>query len=251
MNKTCLNCNNEVAEKFCGQCGQPANTRRINFHFLWHDLQHGLLHMDKGVLFTAKELFTRPGHSIREFLSGKRVNHFKPFSLIIVLAGIYGFLSHYFHINILSNKVNVTGSGAEVELMRSRIMLVSDWITGHYSVLSFVQIPVFTIATFIAFRKQKYNFMEHLVINTFLGAQKLLIQLLAFPLFYAFKDSDALSSVARITDIIGYLYMYYSFYQLFNVFKPWKRIVHIILCMLLYFAMFAMLLFMLLKLFVV
>ncbi|MEO8862184.1 MAG: hypothetical protein ABI358_12210 [Ginsengibacter sp.] len=32
----------------------------MNFHFLWHDVQHGLFHFDKGVLYTTKQLFTRP-----------------------------------------------------------------------------------------------------------------------------------------------------------------------------------------------
>ena len=40
---------------------------------------------------------------MREFLNGKRVKHFKPMSFVILLAGIYGLLSHYFDINLLSN----------------------------------------------------------------------------------------------------------------------------------------------------
>ncbi|MBC8155688.1 MAG: DUF3667 domain-containing protein [Bacteroidetes bacterium] len=81
MTKHCQNCNSELNGNFCSHCGQSSNTHRLNFHFLWHDIQHGLLHIDKGILYTTKELFTRPGHSIREFLLGKRVKHFKPISL--------------------------------------------------------------------------------------------------------------------------------------------------------------------------
>ena len=66
----------------------------MNFHSLWHDIQHGLFHFDNGVLYTAKQLFTRPGNSIREYIDGKRVRHFKPISLVILLATVYGFLYH-------------------------------------------------------------------------------------------------------------------------------------------------------------
>src|SRR6478736_1543240 len=113
MTKTCLNCNANLAGKFCSNCGQDSNTHRINSHFLWHDIQHGLTHVDKGMLFTIKELFTRPGNSIRQFLEGKRIKHFKPISLVIILAGAYGFLSHYYEINIFSSNIQkISGSGA-------------------------------------------------------------------------------------------------------------------------------------------
>ena len=105
MTHICKNCGSPVKSRFCSDCGQPASTHRISGHFLWHDIQHGILHVDKGILFTAKELFTRPGHSIREFLQGKRVKHFKPISLVIILAGIYGFLSHYFHIDLSGKRI--------------------------------------------------------------------------------------------------------------------------------------------------
>ena len=41
-----------------------------------HDLIHGVWHIDKGVLFTVKELILRPGDSVRGFIQGKRVGFF-------------------------------------------------------------------------------------------------------------------------------------------------------------------------------
>jgi len=67
---------------------QQAEPDKINFRYLLYDIEHGLLHIDKGISYTIKELFTRPGHSVREFIEGKRVKHFKPISFVLVLAGI-------------------------------------------------------------------------------------------------------------------------------------------------------------------
>ena len=94
MRITCKNCNQNFKGHFCNNCGQTADTHKMNFHSLWHDIQHGLFHFDNGVLYTAKQLFTRPGNSIREYIDGKRVRHFKPISLVILLATVYGFLYH-------------------------------------------------------------------------------------------------------------------------------------------------------------
>lgn len=84
----CLNCNNQIQNNFCSVCGQKLSTHRYSLqHFFVHDLVHGVFHVDKGFLFTIKELFTRPGHSMREFIEGKRANHFNYFSLVLIILG--------------------------------------------------------------------------------------------------------------------------------------------------------------------
>jgi hypothetical protein len=183
---------------------------------LWHDIQHGLFHVEKGILFTAKELFTRPGHSIREFLNGKRVRHFKPVSLVIVLAGFYGLLSHAFHVNLLSNNFEVTGSGDKFNQTKAAIEHLSEWISQHYSILALLQIPIFSIGTWLAFKKTGYNFIEHLVINSFISAQKLFIHIVLFPLFYLYNNVPALKTIARVTDFLGYAVAVWTLFQLFN-----------------------------------
>lgn len=224
MTTICKNCNAAVESKFCSHCGQPSDTHRISYHFLWHDIQHGLFHVDKGILFTAKELFTRPGHSIREFLQGKRVKHFKPVSMVLILAGIYGFLSHYFHINLLSNNVQVTGSGEKVEELRKMVEGYSRWLSEHYSLFSLLQIPVLSLGTWLFFKKAGYNFFEHIIINTFITGQRLILRIAVFPLYYAFNETDNLRVVARITDLIGYILVFWSLYQLFTSLSKWQRI---------------------------
>ena len=58
-NTHCLNCANELSGKYCSECGQKADTHRITFrNFVSHDLLHGTFHIEKGILFTAKEALT-------------------------------------------------------------------------------------------------------------------------------------------------------------------------------------------------
>ncbi len=227
MNNTCKNCNTSLIGEYCHKCSQPKDTHRINIHFLWHDIQHGLLHIDKGILYTARELFTRPGHTIRAFLEGKRVQHFKPLSLVIVLAGVYGFLSHYFHINMLANNISVSGSGEDYIKTKEMVDSISEWLATHYSIFAIAQIPVYSIATFLAFRKAGYNFIEHLVLNMFLTGQRLLLHIFAFPLYYAFNETPRLRTTARVVDIIGYLLMIWAIYQLFHTFNIKQKILRI------------------------
>ena len=121
MQVTCKNCDQTYSGHFCNNCGQPADTHKLNLHFIMHDIQHAFFHFDKGVLFTAKELFTRPGDSIREFIEGKRVKHFKPISLVIILATLYGVLRHLFHFSVLDKKAVSEIQGVEYESL-------NEWI---------------------------------------------------------------------------------------------------------------------------
>jgi hypothetical protein len=216
MTTNCQNCNTELQGKYCSNCGQSAETHRINVHYLWHDIQHGLLHVDKGIFFTTRELFTRPGNSIREFLEGKRVKHFKPISLVLVLAGIYGILFHFFKIDMFAGYVVVSGSGEKVIHLNDVIEKTSEWIAQHYSILALLQIPVFTIGTYLCFKKAGYNFIEHLIINTFLVGQRLILHIVTFPLFYFSSGKAMLVTTDRTINLIGYALAIWTLIQLFK-----------------------------------
>jgi hypothetical protein len=238
MTTNCLNCNAELNGRFCANCGQNSETHKINFHYLWHDIQHGLLHIDKGILFTTKELFTRPGYSIREFLQGKRVNHFKPISLVIILAGIYSLLSHYFELNLFSNYYEFKGSGQSFIQIKEAVGKMTEWFSRHYSIVSLIQIPIFSVGTYICFKKAKYNYIEHLVINSFIAGQKLILHLLTFPIYYWLRNSTFSRPIDQIIDIIGYLLACWTIYQLFNEFNKFQRFWRTLFSLLIPFAIF-------------
>lgn len=226
---TCSNCHTKFIGPYCYACGQKAGQHRIDLHFLLHEIQHGVFHVDKGIFYTIKELFTRPGHSIREFLDGKRVKHFKPVALLLLLAGIYGFLSHYFQLNLLANNVRVSGNGEESEQLRNSVQQMSEWMSTHYSLVALIKIPLFSLGTYIGLKWMRLNFIEHLVIQLFLGSQRLVLQLLMFPVFIAMKDPVLLFNCSRWTDIFGYLIMAVSIGQLMGAVKLSKKFVSIII----------------------
>lgn len=211
MTITCKNCNQNFKGNFCNNCGQTANTHNLNFHFMWHDIQHGFFHFDKGIVYTAKQLFTRPGHAIREFIEGKRVKHFKPVSFVIILATVYGFLSHYFQINLLSGI-----TGADSENNKALFEKFNEWVANHFALSTLLTIPFGALGSYLAFKKQGYNFIEHLVLNTFLAGQKLLVHLFTFPLMYWYNDSEHWQVLLSGFTFIDILLLFWGYSQFFN-----------------------------------
>ncbi len=221
MTVNCKNCNHQFEGHFCNNCGQTAETHKMNIHFVWHDIQHGLLHFDKGLLFTSKELFTRPGNSIRGFIEGKRVNHFKPISLIIVLATVYGVLYHYCHINLLktgmiSGIVDGWNSGNTKTDTPLEIEKINEWLATHYSWTALALLPFYAWGSFLAFRKSGYNYVEQLILNAFLTGQKLLVHIAFLPLLYLYDKTTALTTISSIIDVVCFALMAWGYIQFFS-----------------------------------
>lgn len=206
MEIMCKNCHQIFKGHYCNNCGQSAETHKINAHFLWHDIQHGLLHFDKGILFSLKQLFTRPGDSVREFIEGKRVRHFKPLSLVVVLAALYGVLYHFFHINMFPK--------ADNELIDYNEF--NEWMATHYSWTTIAAIPIYTIGTYVVFRKQGYNYFELFILNTFKASQRLFVQILTFPVLFYLNGTPHIQKFSTVAYIIGLVLIFWTNIQFFN-----------------------------------
>ena len=191
--KYCKNCGQHLIlnQKFCHNCGQNAETHRINFHFLLHEIQHGIFHVDKGIFYTLKELFTRPGHTIREYIEGRRQNHFKPALLIMILGTVTILLNHWINNEgkLLGNPVIYKqpvngGSDENKEILKitgallENFSKVANWISEHYAISLLLMIPFFSFAFWLAFKKYRLNFPEWLVISTFITAQSMVLYIL-------------------------------------------------------------------------
>jgi hypothetical protein len=167
--------------------------------------------LDKGILYSASQLLTRPGNAIREYIEGKRVRHFEPLGLLVTFAALYGLLYHYFRINpFVGTSIEAESAGA------IDISVVNDWISDHFALMTCLLLPIYSIGSYIAFRKQGYNFVEHLTLNTFLGSQRLLIRIALFPLMIIFNNTEHLQILLWVFIVFDVLLMIWGFCQFFN-----------------------------------
>lgn len=182
--KRCRNCRQHLLlhQRFCHQCGQKTDTHRIDFHFLVHEVQHGIFHVDSGILFTLRELFKRPGHSIREYIEGKRKPHFPPFTLVVILGSVCALIQYFFKKESeVKNGLTATQDSANSSLQKyvdfeglvNYFRQVIDWFSGHFAFTVLLILPVAALGFFLGFRKYRVNYPEWLVILLFLAGQSL------------------------------------------------------------------------------
>ena len=207
MNNKCLNCSSTIENNFCPYCGQKTATKKFSLkHFITHDLIHGVFHLDKGLLFTIKELFTRPGHSIREYVQGKRVKHFNYFTAILIIIAIGHFLGGFSKVRFadLYEKGQMTGYAKVVKEYAKVIILIG--------------IPLFTLSSYLLFKKAKQNYTEHLVLNTYLMSGILVIGLLFPTITLFYSNIKVLQVVNFCIPLLEMIYYFWFFYQYFSVF---------------------------------
>src|ERR1041385_561356 len=85
----CLNCGNELAGKWCSQCGQRATEPRPTLHELLHEAIDELGHVDGKILRTIKLLLLKPGELTREFLQGKRAPYVSPIRFYLICSLLF------------------------------------------------------------------------------------------------------------------------------------------------------------------
>jgi hypothetical protein len=175
-------------------------------HFVIHDFIHGVFHLDKGFLYTLKELFTRPGHSIREYVQGKRVKHFNYFTGIILILAIGHFIGSYSSIR-------------SVDLFENGKMAGFAKVAKEFAkIIVLVGIPLFALASATLFRKAKLNYTEHLVINMYLMNGILVIGLFFTVLTVFYSNIKVLRVMNMFNPLLEIIYYYWFFYQFFSEF---------------------------------
>ncbi|AWG21844.1 hypothetical protein FFWV33_10015 [Flavobacterium faecale] len=155
-NKQCLNCEQKVSGNYCENCGQKNDTHPITLkHFLFHDIIHGVWHLEKGILLTIKETFTRPGQAALDYINGKRVKYYNVFYLILMLIGLNILTVHYYHeINHSTVKENI-GNGLKF----------MNFLSANVKVVLLGFVPLIAINAILIFRRLKLNIAEHFIIG--------------------------------------------------------------------------------------
>ena len=216
----CKNCNQALDGNFCKHCGQAAKAGRINFQFLWDEIQDKILNYDKGIINTSKELFVRSGHSIREYIAGKRVTHIKPIASVFILIGVLSLLYNHFHINTFNTgawRDFTAGFNGEPGELKIDIQVLNEFKNNNFELVELFYLPLYAFASYLVFKKYKYNYVEHLVLNAFLTAQKLIIALLLFPLFYIYNNApEKLDLVVAVDSVLGIVIVTRGYITFFN-----------------------------------
>lgn len=162
----CNHCNTEVAQHYCPNCGQAAKIKRIDGQYIIHEIEH-VLHFERGILYTIRELISRPGKNVRNYLTENRSRLVKPVIFIIVTSLVYSLVSHFFHIE--------ESYGKKGPITQSAVNTIFKWVQDHYGYANIIMGVFIALFLKLFFRKPGYNFFEILILLCFVMGMGMLI----------------------------------------------------------------------------
>jgi len=145
----CHNCGYEGEQKFCSNCGQPLTITRIDMPHLFHEFAHTFWHLEKGFLYTLKELARQPGTMQRKYLSGLRLRYQKPFPLFAI-SGTFCALALYLIYKHAPNQSD------------------QYFYKHYYFFVQAAMLPFYALVTYILFYGRELFYAEALVLNVYM-----------------------------------------------------------------------------------
>ncbi len=224
---TCKNCGNNFEGNFCNNCGQSSKVSRIDFKFLVHEIPNSVFQLNRGFFYTIKELCVRPGSGIRDYLAGKRKRFYKPIAYLLITSALYILTAHLMGINTFIADLFagfMRGLGVQEQSYGVEII---NWILKNQTYLTLLFIPLFSLASYIAFKNYKYNYVEHFVLNLYVTGQQMLIYLILS--FVITKDN----TLIIFPIALSMTYNIWTYIQFFDK-KHISKLIRILLTYILY-----------------
>ncbi len=201
----CKNCNANINSKFCADCGQPTNLKRIDGKYIIHEIEH-VLHFERGILYTIRELAINPGQNIRKYLLENRSRLVKPIIFIIITSLIYTILNQVFHLEdgyVIYRETDIENPSAVGSIVK--------WVKAHYGYANILMGVFIALWLKIFFRKSNFNFYEILIMLCF-------VQGMAFLIFSLFVIIHGIThfNIMKFAGIFGIGYCIWAIGQFYD-----------------------------------
>ena len=209
----CKNCGHSIDGKFCSHCGQNSKVGRITLPNFLNEVAESVFQIDKGFFYTLRALFVRPGNSLKEFLNGKRKNHFKPIAYVLTLSTLYFLITQITNQNtwmddLISGWVNLE-TGQPKGIQAPAILI---WFSKNYAYSSLLLLPIFSLASYLSFLKSGKNYLEHIVINSYITGHQAIFYAL-FAIAGTVIESDVIEMFPLLVAISYTCWVFWQFFS--------------------------------------
>lgn len=228
----CKNCDSSIDSNFCAHCGQNTKVDKLNLPNFLTEISDSVFQLNRGLFYTIKELFIRPGHAIREFIQGKRKGYFKPVAYVLTLSTLYFLISQISdHPTLIDDFISGYSNAGEDEGLKTNSSPILNWLSDNYAYTTLLLLPLFSLATYLSFSGLGQNYLEHIVINSYITGQQAIIYSF-FMIIGVLINKEDITVLAAV--IICTLFNYWTFSQFYKNVKSFKIVFRLILSYILY-----------------
>ncbi len=173
----CISCNFEHDEKFCPNCGERSEVKKITFTSILQNVFSSITNMDKGFLYNIKTLILNPQKITIDYVLGKRKGILNPVSFLIFSITIYLFVITFLKAPVESLD-DSDFANSKVQKVGMEVGLFIRTNLKFFWILSIIPLGISLKLMF-----KQYNYIEHLAISSFIIAQATLIGIISYLVF--------------------------------------------------------------------
>ena len=218
----CKSCENKFEGIYCNQCGQKVITERFTVKSFFATFIAIITNVESGFWRTVVDLFKQPAQVINDYINGKTKPYYHPLRYIIILTTLSALFNIYFGVfdatqTDMQHLFNPNATDEEI----ARQHKVNEYIKQYLNIIPILMIPFISIVSYRLFKKHQLNYAEHLVANTYMGAQ---LNFIGFPflvLYAVFPEYTTFSiPLAALTSSLFYAYVYQGLFKV-SYLKGW------------------------------
>jgi len=205
--KTCKNCKTRYTNKFnyCPNCGAKWIDYRLTPRKITAEFTERYLGTENVFLRTCITLFRYPEDVINGYITGQRkkyVNVINFFFISLTLFGIYIFILKNFYPELLGlDKIKINDKD---------LFKYISWLYDYMGLFTTLFLPVYALSGRIVFYKKQYNFVEHLVLYTYVFSISNIFVFLLTPIcILASVDYNIISAISTLL-VLALTFWYYK-----------------------------------------
>ena len=176
----CKNCTTEFEGNFCPECGQKPQIESFTMRSLGKQFFHILTNIERGMWPTIWKLLVRPHVVIEEYLDGKSQSYINPFRFLVLVATFVALATVQFDFLAQQAQATNPGLGAQGEFATHLFEMMGR--VFHFMVIA--SVPFYTLFSWWFLRKRGRSAGEHLIMNSFLVAERQLFLALLIPVLF-------------------------------------------------------------------
>jgi hypothetical protein len=164
----CIKCNEPVHGNYCSSCGYPVELKKIDGRYILNEIGDVFL-VNSGMFYTIKSLITKPGKTVRHFITEDRSQCVRPITFLVVTSLFYAIVNYFFHIEMKDNTFDVNlFFDIKVEGLPTAIFIFG-WMTENFAYSGILTGLFMALGVKIFFRKADYNLFEIFVLICFVS----------------------------------------------------------------------------------
>lgn len=204
----CKNCEFEFEGNYCPNCGQNASVKRFTYSYFLRETFFSSLDIEQGFFSSLRDLFIKPGHAIRNYLEGKRLNLAVPGKYLLLMGAVSTFLA-------VQLQIFEVPAISEYLMWLPMIEGLFEFAAKYATLTNIIAIPVFAFFSWIVFRNKGYNYAENTILNIFITSQQLLMLIILVPILQGFNTMNSqLIGIYTIITVIYNVWVYIQFFKL-------------------------------------